>query len=165
MGTLVPVVLTAALFVWPRTGHPPHADAVVVLSGDHGERLPAALGLMKRGVAPTLVLDGTPDFALWLRLCQEAQTFEVVCLRPDPDGTRAEAKDAGRLAEGRRWKRVVVVTTTYHVTRAGLLFRRCFDGGVAAVGAHPPYGWSDSARQILHEWLGVIHAMTLARSC
>lgn len=162
---LVGSLFTARLFIWPPGSRPDRVDAVVVLSGDHGERLPEALRLIRRGVSSTLVLDGTPDFPLVLELCQERQAFEVICLRPEPDSTRAEARAAGRLAAERRWKRLVVVTTTYHVTRSGLLFRRCFDGRVATVGADPPRGWRASTGQIAHEWFGVAYALTFGRGC
>ena len=134
--------LSVLPFLFPRDDTLGRADAVVVLSGDHGQRLAKALQLMHRGVAPTLVLDGTPDFEQVLELCRGAsQAFEVVCLRPDPDSTRYEARAAGRLASERGWRKMVVLTTSHHITRAGMLFRRCFGGEVKTVGATPPYGW------------------------
>ncbi len=159
------VVVTAMLFVWPRSSNPTRADAVVVPSGDHGERLAEALRLIERGVSRVLVLDGAPDFAEVFRLCQEPQSFEVVCLRPDPDNTRGEARAAGELAEERAWKSVVLVTTTHHLTRAGLLFGRCVDGTVHKVAVTPRYGWRMPLRQIPREWAGLAHAAVLTRSC
>ena len=168
----LPVALPAVLglsvlpFLFPLDDAPGRADAVVVLSGDHGERLATALTLMNQGVASTLVLDGTPDLEQVLELCRGgSQEFEVVCLRPDPDSTRYEARAAGRLASERRWRTMVVVTTSHHVTRAGLLFRRCFDGEVRTVGAAPRYDWRRSARAVVHEWLGVGAALTVRRGC
>ena len=158
-------LVTALLFMWPRSSDPRRADAVVVPSGDHGERLAAAMRLIGEGVAPTLVIDGAPDFAEVIRLCREPQTFEVICLRPHPDNTRGEARAAGELAEQRGWTSVVLVTTSHHLTRAGLLFGRCTDATVHRVGATPAYGWRVSLRQIPREWLGLAHATVLARSC
>ena len=152
---------TLKLLVWPPSGSPRRADAVIVLSGDHGERLARAVGLMDSGVAPTLVLAGEPDFQQVRDLCLGGQPFEVVCLRPEPDSTRAEARAAARLAAERRWQTVVVVTTTGHVARAGLLFRRCLDASVSMVAARRPLGW----RGLTHEWLGLGHAVIVARSC
>lgn len=159
------LLATARLFVHPPIERPSQADAVVVLSGDHGERLAEGLRLVGDRVAPTLVLDGTPDMIQVLELCRNPQPFEVVCLRPDPDSTRAEARAAGALARARGWRKLVVVTTTHHVPRATLLFRRCFEGEVSVVGADPPYGWRMSARQIVQEWLKVAHVTTLSRGC
>ena len=159
--TCLGMAATAKLFLWPASSVPRHADAVVVLSGDHGERLARALRLMEAGVAPTLVLDGEPDFQQVRDLCLGGQTYEVVCLRPRPDSTRAEARAAARLASDRGWRHIVVVTTTAHVSRAGLLFRRCVEGSVDMVKAHR----RPHVRLVVHEWLGLVHALTLAREC
>ena len=158
LGSLAP-------FVWPTGDSVKRADAVMVLSGDHGERLAKGLSLMEEGVAPTLVLNGTPDLAEVFELCKGGQPFEVVCLRPEPDSTRAEARAAGRLVTERRWDDVVVVTTKYHVTRARLLFSRCIDGNVKMVPATPPYGRRMRARQVFREWLAVGYSISLARGC
>ena len=159
------LLITMRLFIRPVSDRPEQADAVVVLSGDHGERLPEGLRLVEAGVAPTLVLDGEPDMAQVIELCREPQPFEVVCLRPNPDSTRAEARAAAALARARGWRRIVVVTTTHHLARAGLLFRRCFAGEVSLVGADPPYGWRMSARQVVYEWLKAVHVTALGRGC
>ena len=159
------VCTTLYLFVWPPTGPVEEADAVVLLSGDHGERLPVALRLLDRGVADVLVLAGTPDYPLWLELCENRQTYEVVCLRPQPDSTRAEARAAGRLAVERGWRSLVVVTTTYHVTRSALLFDRCFDGEVRMVAADRSLHWRATLGHIGREWTKVGHAAVLERGC
>jgi uncharacterized SAM-binding protein YcdF (DUF218 family) len=111
------------------------------------------------------VLNGTPDLAQVFELCKGGQPFEVVCLRPEPDSTRAEARAAGSLVADRRWKRVLVVTTTYHVTRSRLLFSRCTDADVKVTGATPPYGRRMRARQVFREWLAVGYSISLVRRC
>lgn len=166
--TVIAVVgslLTARLFVWPHAPLPARADAVVVLSGDHGDRLGEGLALVRAGVAGTLVLDGEPDHALAAELCGSDQPFEVVCLRPEPDSTRAEAQAAGRLAAARGWRTLVVVTSRSHVTRAALLFRRCVTASVTVVGTDPPYGRREKVRAIRHEWLGLAGALLRDRKC
>ena len=159
------LVASVAPFIWPNVDRAGRADAVIVLSGDHGERLAEGLRLMELGVAPTLVLNGTPDLERVNELCRGGQPFEVVCLRPEPDSTRTEASAAGDLAQDRGWRQVVVVTTRYHVTRARLWFSRCVDGAVRVVGAEPPYGRSMRARQVVHEWFGVWHGILVSRGC
>ena len=156
--------MVGCMVVWPTTYEPERADAVVLLSGD-GARLPGALHLMERKVAPTLVFVGTPDVLAVVALCRDPQAFEVVCLQPSPDNTRTEARAAGELARARRWQSMVLVTSRYHVTRARLLFSRCFDGTVGAIGDPPRYGPQFARRQIRHEWLGLIHATVFARGC
>ena len=154
-------VATVRLFVWPPSDSPESVDAVIMLSGDRGERLARSLRLMDAGIARTLVLDGEPDSQQARDLCDGGRPFEVICLRPQPDSTRSEARAAARLASARRWRTVAVVTTTSHITRAGLLFRRCFDGSVKMVKAHRREG----VRPLIHEWMGLVHAIAIERAC
>jgi uncharacterized SAM-binding protein YcdF (DUF218 family) len=156
---------TARMFLWPPSDTPTSADAVVILSGDHGERLPRALALMSAGVARTLVHDGEPDSAEARELCEKPQKFEVICLRPDPDSTVAEAYAVGRLALNRDWKTVVVVTSTQHVARAGLLFRRCVPASIDMVRARPAFGWRLTAHLIVEEWVKLAYSVTVHRGC
>jgi uncharacterized SAM-binding protein YcdF (DUF218 family) len=170
IAAVVLFVALAALFVgrlvvWPNTDRPKHADAVVVLSGDHGERLPVAMRLIKEGVTNTLVLVGEPDSAEGMRLCAGGQPFEVVCPRPRPDNTRAEARATAELAARRGWKRVVVSTTTFHVTRSRILFGRCLGRDPMMVAGKPPYHGRVAAQAVLHEIAGVAYALTWARGC
>ena len=160
------VAALAMLLVWPRSGAVVPADAIVVPSGDPGARLDRALELIARGVAPTLVLVGTPDFGQVDRLCGAEETFEVVCLRPEPDNTRNEARAVGQLAEERRWRSIILVTSSIHMSRAGMLFRRCFDGKVVTVGVEVlgDVGFGDAVRGLAHEAAGLAYA-TAARQC
>lgn len=150
------------VFARPVPDQVSRADAVVLLSGDQGGRLPLALRLIRDGVAPTLVIDGVADLPEAKELCRSGADFEVVCLTPEPDRTRTEARAAGRLARERGWSRLVVVTDPFHFPRARLLFRRCIDGEVDVIGVKPPVPHS---RRLGHEWLGVLHAVTIARGC
>ena len=159
------LALSFVPFFRAGTAKPARADAVVVLSGDHGERLPTALSLIDRGVTSTLVFAVTLDSARAVKLCEVAQPFEVICLRPDPDNTREEARDVARLASRRGWKTIVVVTSRHHVPRSGLLFDRCVDGDVGLVGADPPYGLRMLVRNLVREWVGVFRSLTVARGC
>ena len=171
LGLAVAATATAGLaasllsFVRPATGEPTRADAVVVLSGDHGERLARAMELIDAGVTSTLVFDGALDSPRAVELCRGGQRFEVICLRPDPDNTREEARAAGRLAETRGWKRLVVSTSTYHVPRSGLLFRRCVGGEVVMVAGEPARSRLSVVRSIAREWVGVAYHLTVERGC
>lgn len=150
--------------LFPRTDAPGRADAVVVLSGDHGERLARAKELLAGGVAPTLVLVGTPDSTENLDMCAGRTTYDVVCLRPEPDNTRTEAAASAELARDRNWERLVVVTSTPHVARSRLLFDRCFSGTLHVVGADPRTDAGAVRRARVHEWFGLVHALVF-RGC
>ncbi len=159
------LILSVRIITTPTLDKPSRADAIVVLSGDRGERLPRALSLLRQGVAPTLVIDGLPDLPEAKSLCASSTEFETVCLRPQPDTTRTEARAAGKLALERGWHRLVVVTDKIHVARTRLLFDRCVSGSIAVVSAPPYSGYEQSWQTVRHEWLGLLYARTVSRGC
>ena len=127
------------LVLRPTQQAPRHADAVVVLSGDH-LRLGTALGLMTRGASRTLVIsDGRAHgWHRANRLCRGGARFRVLCFRPKPYSTRGEARAVAQLAAAHRWRSVLVVTSTYHVSRARMLFERCYHGRLSVTGSVYP---------------------------
>ena len=167
---LVTVLLVAALgatawfFVWPSGDEPRRAHAVVVLDGGDGERLDRALDLMADKVAPVLVVYGGKGAgtAKASRLCEGDAVFEVICPVARKDGP-AEAKSLAGLAYRRSWHSLVVVTSTYDVTKARLLVDRCFDGKIAVVESKPSLGkW---VRAVPDEWAGYFTALVVERGC
>ena len=165
---LVAGLAVTGLLVWPPVHSPPaRVDAVAVLSGGSGDRLPTALGLVRDGLAPVLVIpNGTdPTWDDANRLCGQDQPFVVLCPRPRPDTTRGEAATLDALARRRGWDRMVVVTSRYHVTRARVLLPRCLDARVTVVGSDPDGGPLTWARYVEHEWLGLVDAVVLDRGC
>jgi uncharacterized SAM-binding protein YcdF (DUF218 family) len=156
--------VVARFVLWPVQDSPRHADAVVVLAGDH-LRLGKALELMTRHVAPTLVIsDGlAPGWRDANRLCHRAARFRVVCFRPDPYSTRGEARAVAGMAAARHWRSVLVVTSTYHVTRARLLFDRCVGARVRVTGS--TYRRSLIPLEVFLEPAKLAYALVVARSC
>lgn len=132
-------VTSVPLFILYDDDRVAKADAVLVLAGEN-QRLPIALELVERGVAPVLVIsDGLdPRWTQANRLCRFGDPARIVCLRPEPYSTRGEARLAGRLARERGWDSLVVVTSRFHLFRARTLFERCFDGRLDLVGAPNP---------------------------
>jgi uncharacterized SAM-binding protein YcdF (DUF218 family) len=165
-GAAVAVALVVAfvavhleLFVWPSATPVRHADAVVVLAGGNGERLDQGLELARQGVASTLVASTGPE-----RLCNADEPFRVICFLPEPNNTRGEVEEVARLAQQHGWTRLVLVTSTYHVTRARLLLDRCYSGSVEVVPARPDTGFFGWLGAIAHEWGGLAEAL-VRRSC
>ncbi|MDQ1433063.1 MAG: hypothetical protein QOF40_3665 [Actinomycetota bacterium] len=153
------LIANLVCFVWPATGDLKHADAVVVLAGGDGERLDRALGLVRQGVAPTLVASTGPS-----ELCNSSQPFEVVCFTPSPETTRGEAKAIGTLARQHGWTRIVLVTSTYHTLRAKLLVDRCYSGTIEVAPAKPHQDLFTWVAAIGHEWGGLAQSV-MHRSC
>jgi uncharacterized SAM-binding protein YcdF (DUF218 family) len=162
------VALTYPLFVWPATDQPGTADAVVVFAGGDGERQDEGIRLVREGVAPVLVIsDGGLPNSGKARVCRERPAgLRLVCFSPDPATTRGEARRFAELAEREGWRSLVLVTSTYHLRRAGLLLDRCYDGQLRRV-ATPLYNdYSyETGQQLASEWLAVAAALTLHRSC
>jgi uncharacterized SAM-binding protein YcdF (DUF218 family) len=153
------VVVNLKLFLWPSTSTLHHADVIVAFAGGNGERLNKGLALAREGYAPNLVASTGPD-----RLCNARESFSVICFSPDPNNTRGEAEAIGRLAREHRWKRLILVTSTYHVTRARLLLDRCYAGSIEVALVPPHQGFIGWLGAIAHEWAGLAEA-TLERSC
>jgi hypothetical protein len=161
------VAATARLFVWPATDHVRRVDAVVLFAGGRGERLELAEQLMDDGTALDLVIPNglAPEWPEGNRACTEDRPYDVHCLRPDPDTTVGEARAIGSLARHESWDTVLVVTSSYQVSRAGLLLDRCFDGEVLTVHADPDLGWLAWAERIGHEWLAWSRAVVVQHDC
>lgn len=135
-------------------------DAIVALDGDRPRRVRAAITLAADGAAPVLVLVRGDAVAPELVSAPELP-FEVISVVPDPSTTRGEARAVARLARERGWRRVVVVTSSYHVLRAQLIFRRAVTCELAFI----PAGWRRrrAPRDILSEAAKLLLALTLRR--
>lgn len=144
------------------------ADAVVVFVGGRGERVAVAEELMEAGVADTLVLPngGNIRSRRTRQLCAAtALGYEVICDAPDTADTGGEARLFRRLADERGWRRLVMVTTSYHVSRAQLRLERCFDGEIVVVAASTRADPPALVRNLAHEYLGHLEARTIERGC
>jgi uncharacterized SAM-binding protein YcdF (DUF218 family) len=129
------VVALWRLIASPRVEAPAAGDAVVVLEGDRPRRVRAAVALAAGGYAPVLVVVRAENAAPELLRHSAELPFQLVSLTPDPPTTRGEARAVARLAAERRWQRILVVTSTFHVTRARLIFGRALDLDVAFASA------------------------------
>jgi uncharacterized SAM-binding protein YcdF (DUF218 family) len=129
----------------------PHADAVFVFGGmlgprdrddgsiawnDAAERFDRAIRIMKVGKAGVLVFSGGaeryddgPDEGEFLK--QEAISRGVpeqkLLVTSETWNTKSEAADLCRLTTQMQWKRVLLITSAYHMPRAMLLSRGCAD--------------------------------------
>jgi uncharacterized SAM-binding protein YcdF (DUF218 family) len=163
------VVLCLVFFTWSpwETGAPKKADVVVVLSGGR-ERLPPALALIRRGVAKTLAISSvarTPNWPLGHSICAKHRYAgaRVLCFDAVPYSTRGEAETVARLARTHHWSRVVVVTSRFHITRAHLIFRRCYHDRLWFVGV--PRTWWKLPVEWVSETGKLVYQLTVQRTC
>ncbi|WP_354170152.1 YdcF family protein [Arthrobacter sp. UYEF36] len=137
-------------------------DAVIMLGGAASERLPVAQKLQREHNVPVLVLSHTDTLgnAAADDICNSA-TFprpELVCFRPSGMDTRSEAVIIADLADANGWKSVSVVTSSYHVTRAGRLLKQCTTADVQMVASHPALSPGQWLRRFVIETGGLIDA-------
>lgn len=112
--------------------HP--ADAILVLAGEtrQGDRVRHAVGLYRHGLAPLLVLSGTP----WGFRTHEAEVMtrhaeflgvprdRILPVKHDGESTRDEAQALLPVLQSRGLKDVILVTSNYHTARAKRIFTK-----------------------------------------
>jgi uncharacterized SAM-binding protein YcdF (DUF218 family) len=158
IGTLF-IALTARLFVWPDSGVPAHADAIIVFSGA-GDRLSVGYALASRGVAPNLVISvGSPEQAENDRCNRPMAGVTVSCFVPHPGTTQGEARYAAQLANTNHWQSLILVTSTPQDWRARLRTGRCYSGKIyVATAPLPRHEWPWA---VVYEWGATLKALLL----
>ncbi len=152
---------TARLFVWPDSGIPARASAIVMLAGP-GDRLKVALRLARERRAPFLVVSrGNEGYG---GPCpRPVPRVRLICFDPSPASTRGEAEYVRRLARKYHWRSVALVTTTAQDSRARQRVERCFAGPVYVMTTGLPwYSWPG---QIAYEWAATVKMALWQRSC
>lgn len=131
------------LFYNVDTTAPKQADAVVMLGGASKERLLDAMILRADLKAPYLVISNTrtPGNASADDYCETHSNKviypDVICFTPEPMDTRGEAASLGQLAAEYHWDSVSIVTSKYHLARAGHLMDQCVNSEVTMVPSEP----------------------------
>jgi uncharacterized SAM-binding protein YcdF (DUF218 family) len=161
------------------------ADAIFVFAGTQAERPLEGADLYKAGYAPVLVLTRPTDepalellarrgielptrFALMRDVLRRLDIPDTAIIVPDRihDNTAQEADTLRTLAVARRWRRIILVSSKYHLRRVGMAARRSLRGTDVTVilrasrydPATPARWWRHRAdlRQILWELPKVI---------
>lgn len=161
-GVLLWLAIAVQLFinVDPLSVH--RTDAVIMLGGAASERLPVARQFQAEFHIPVLVISHTDTFGN--READEACNSaafpnpDLICFRPLDLDTRGEAQAISRLIEANGWKSVTVVTSSYHVTRAGRLIEQCTTAEVQMVASHPGLDLGQWLRRFVIETGGLIDA-------
>ncbi|SEI42164.1 DUF218 domain-containing protein [Arthrobacter sp. yr096] len=142
LAVLLWLIAAFQFFYNPPQATPHRTDAIVVLGGMSKERLPVALELQENLDIPVLVVSttGLAGNVEGDALCQENAGEgdpDLVCFRPSPLNTRGEAEALRGLIADHGWKSVTVVTSEYHLMRAGTLIGQCTSAEVQMVGSQP----------------------------
>lgn len=142
---------------------PRRVDAVVALSGSE-RTLPEAQKLVKRGLAPVLVVSAERSGRSKARatLCR-SRPKQVVCVNADPFTTSSEPQVIARLANARNWNTLVIVSPNYETFRMERAFGRCPDLTVVMHSVDEP--WWRSAIGVPLEWVKLGVAETVRRDC
>ncbi|MQY23571.1 hypothetical protein NRB20_67020 [Nocardia sp. RB20] len=155
------VVALWPVYVRPQVDSPARADAVLVLGGAHDGREELGLRLASEGYAP-LVLFSDPyeRSPMMNRICHGGYRVEVECFDPEPRTTLGEGRVLAERARAGRWRRVIVVTFTPHVSRARYVLGKCWGGEILVVDAHPPISFGRWAYNFLYQSAGYVKAVT-----
>ncbi len=141
---------------------PSKADAVVVLSGDGGDRLEQGVELYRKGYAPRLILTGAGEGAnppAAEVMSRQAAAMGVppsaMLLASQSTSTREDAVYTRELMLRNGLRSAILVTSPYHQRRASLTFARAFEGSGISVASYPthddqwqPDNWWQSGRNI-----------------
>jgi uncharacterized SAM-binding protein YcdF (DUF218 family) len=124
--------------VEPTVNKPARADAILVLGPpDVDGRAEAAYALARAHYASTVVVSVQSDLQQQVKgACRNQNPgYQVICFQPNPRTTQGEAREIARLARAHHWKSIIVVTSTYHISRARMIIQRCLPGTVLMVAA------------------------------
>ena len=165
---VVPVCLLIAavigglpVYVRPQVDPLRHADAILVLGGDGFSRYRLGIDLGMQGWAPKVILSnpGTDDEEWLTKACNTPPSgIKLDCFVPDPPTTVGEGRELRRLAERHRWRSVIVVTFTPHISRARFILQRCFDGELIMVASPTHISLLDWPVEYVYQTAGYVRA-------
>lgn len=138
---LLAALLPAGLERWLVVrGGPERAQALVVMAGSPGERLPAAARLYRQGAAPRILLTNDGILSAWSperqrnlyqvewaeqELLREGVPLEAIVILPyTASGTMHDARHAVAYARAQGLESLLVVTSDYHTRRTLWCFQR-----------------------------------------
>ncbi len=119
-------------------------DAVVILSGDRGDRLGMAADMLERGFVHSLVITNTNEETNW-QLTREAITLgfnpeNIFITDKEVDSTVDEARAVRQFAQSRGWSSLMVVTDPFHSLRTRIIFRQELRGSGVEISVRPVVG-------------------------
>lgn len=159
LAIVVSVVLAASigglpLYVFPHTDDPQHAEVALVLGTPTRAKVQLAQELAESGVVDRVVIS-VARYGTWaghnLTVCTAELRYNVDCYTPVPHTTQGEARMLLKLSQGWRFDSAVIIAATPHISRARMLFERCFRGDLYMVDAAGPRTTSQWVGQYLYQ--------------
>jgi uncharacterized SAM-binding protein YcdF (DUF218 family) len=141
------------------------ADAIVVLTGG-ADRVDTAMRLLAEDVAPVLLVTGAhpdTDLAATLRRAgADPALADRVVLGHRARSTRGNAAEAAAFAAARGARRLVIVTSSYHMPRALAELARALPGAVLQPHPVAPPGGTPVALVVSEhaKWLAVVAGLS-----
>lgn len=141
----------------PGSGDCAAADAIVVISGgDTNARTDEAIRLYHQGWAPHLVVSGaaadkrsSSNAAVMRQRALSRQVPAVAVIAEEQsESTKQNAEKVAQIVQERLWRRIILVTSGYHMQRASLEFHAQLPN--VTIVAHPvardrqwgPFWWA-----------------------
>lgn len=135
------VISQAGRFLEAPAETPSHADVIVALGGESGDRVLTAAGLFRDGFAPRLLVVGMdmnpagvrPSYLNWRAqvLVEQGVPLERMIYDADSSNSWEEAVNTRRTMEANGWQHVLVVSDPYHMRRLQWTWGKVFkDSGL-----------------------------------
>lgn len=141
-----------------------NSDAILLLGDDnfYADRATRAAELFRQGLAPVVVASGRrlrPDFGLAGVMTHDliergVPKDRIIPFPQDADSTIDEAEALAPFVVKKKWRKIIVVTSSYHSRRARYIFRRIFPASaeILIASAHDgdfePSDWYDKPRSL-----------------
>ena len=147
---LIEAVLIWRAEAWLHVDVPlEHADVIVVLGGESGQRVIGAAELYHQGVAPKVFVTGSGDGGLIVRRLGMAGVPDAAC-ESQSRSTYENAVLTKKALEASHPRSVMLVTSWFHSRRALAVFRDVWPE--VTFGVHPVYaGATFTARFRIYE--------------
>ncbi|MBS1841280.1 MAG: YdcF family protein [Acidobacteria bacterium] len=140
------------------------SDAIIMLSADnfYADRATRSAEIYRQGLAPIVVASGERlrPYAGIAELMEHdliergVPKEKILRFAHDADSTREEARALAKLANERKWRSVIVVTSNYHTRRARYIFEKVFPEAIsvrvaaARDGDFDPESWFEKRKGI-----------------
>jgi uncharacterized SAM-binding protein YcdF (DUF218 family) len=154
------------------------ADALIVLGDDnfYADRVTRAAQLFREGKAPLVVASGRrlrPNAGIAELMEHDlvergVPRDKIIRFSHDGDSTLEEAQALVRIVKERKWRSVIVVTSSFHTRRARYIFLHVFPQGVKVSVASardgdfdPEHWWQErkSIKRLTREFAGMVVAV------